>query len=223
MDRRRRWFRKALRFIARLLTWLFLRVKIIGLDQIPRHGPLIVVANHLGDADAVLILATSPASMEVLAKAELYDYPVLGWLMEAYGVIWLHRGQPDKRALRAAMDALKEGRILAIAPEGRESLSGGLEEGLNGAAYLAIKMNVPILPIAITGTENLRVYRNMKRLRKSNVSVTVGFPFRLEKGVGGRGDVRQGTLKIMQTLAGYLPREYQGEYTNHRGVRHGSQ
>lgn len=219
---RRRRVRWILSDLAKFLTWLFLRKQVFGLDLIPRTGPLIVVTNHLGDADAALVLAISPTLMEVLAKAELYDYPCLGKVMDAYGVIWLHRGQPDRRALRAAMDALKEGRILAIAPEGRESLSGGLEEGLDGAAYLAIKMDVPLLPIAITGTENQRVYGNMTRLRKTDVSLTVGSPFKLGKGEASRAAIRLGTHRIMQTLADYLPYEYRGQYANQSGSKRGS-
>ena len=141
-------------YLARLLAWIFTKVEIQGLENFPSQGPAIIVANHLGDADFVLGIAFTPRPPEVLAKAELYNFPVLGKLMELYGVIWVHRGQPDRRALRASLQGLAEGRLISLAPEGRESLTGGLEEGTNGAAYLALKANAPILPVTFTNTEN---------------------------------------------------------------------
>ena len=111
-----------------------------------------MVINHLGDADAPLLVSSVPVMLDALGKVELYDLPILGKMMDWYGVIWLHRGRADRRAMRAALDALAEGRILVIAPEGRYSLIGGLEEGEHGAAFLAYKADVPIVPVVVTGT-----------------------------------------------------------------------
>jgi 1-acyl-sn-glycerol-3-phosphate acyltransferase len=183
-----------------------------GLQHFPRQGPALVVANHLGDADAVLAVACFPAWADGLAKIELFSLPIVGWVIEAYGVIWVHRGQPDRRALKAALEGLRSGRILAIAPEGRESVTGGLEEGTGGAAYLALKAQVPLVPVTFTGTENARIYPNMKRLRRTPVSITVGPPFRLESGPDRRESVDRGTRTIMQALANQLPPEYRGIY-----------
>ena len=74
-----------------------------------------------------------------LTKIELYEIPLLGKVLDLYGVIWVRRGQPDRRALRAVMEAMDDKRMVAIAPEGRESLTGALEEGTGGAAYLALR------------------------------------------------------------------------------------
>jgi len=171
-----------------------------------------VVTNHLGDADLLVGMAYAPFEVEILSKAELYDYPMLGKLMDAYGVIWVHRGQPDRRALRSALEALRQGRVVGIAPEGRESVTGSLEEGTGGAAYLALKADVPIIPVTFTGTENQRIYANLKRLRKTRVTMTVGCQFRLEDQSGRRQAIDAGTQKIMQTLAEQLPPEYHGVY-----------
>jgi 1-acyl-sn-glycerol-3-phosphate acyltransferase len=152
--------------------------------------------------------------VETLSKAELYDYPVLGKLMDAYGVIWVRRGQPDRRALRAALDGLRQGRFVAIAPEGRESLSGALEQGTEGAAYLALKAGVPVLPLTFTGTENTRIYGNLIRLRRTDVSMTVGEPFRLVELPDRKRAIELGTQKIMRALAAQLPPEYRGVYAS---------
>jgi 1-acyl-sn-glycerol-3-phosphate acyltransferase len=158
------------------------------------------------------MLSVAPVSIDFIAKIELYDIPVLGALLEAYGVIWVHRGRPDRRALHAALNGLAEGRLVAVAPEGRESLSGSLEEGTGGAAYIALKADVPILPVTFTGTENLRVYGNLKRFRRTEITATVGRTFRLERGKYLREAVQEGTQRIMRKLALQLPKGYRGVY-----------
>ena len=208
----RRAFRWVILWKLRLFVHLCARCRVSGVENLPRQGAALLVSNHLGDADLVVGLAFSPKPVEVISKAEMYDYPVIGKLMDAYGVIWVHRGQPDRRALRAALQALSQGRSVAIAPEGRESLSGALEEGTRGAAYLALQAGVPVLPVTLTGTENRRVYSNLKRFRRTEISLTIGQPFYLDPADDQRHAVQQGTQKIMRRLADQLPEEYRGFY-----------
>ncbi|OGO41049.1 MAG: hypothetical protein A2W36_02820 [Chloroflexi bacterium RBG_16_58_14] len=182
------------------------------MENMPRDGAAIVVFNHLGDADPLIGTTILQRQMEFFAKAELYNYPILGKLMDAYGVIWVHRGMPDRRALRAALDALSDGRLVAIAPEGRESLTGALEEGTGGAAFLAHKSGLPVLPVTYTGTENARVYHNLRHFKRTRVSLTVGKPFKLEPGGVRQKAIQKGTQQIMQALADLLPAEYRGVY-----------
>lgn len=208
----RRVFRRLAIALVRLAVWLFTRSRVEGFEHVPSRGPALVVSNHLGDADLVVGLALSPVEVEALAKADLYDYPVLGKLMDAYGVIWVHRGQPDRHALRAALDGLRQGRLVAIAPEGRESVTGALEQGTEGAAYLALKAGVPVLPLTFTGTENARIYGNLKRLRKTDVTMTVGPAFLLDELPDRQKAIEQGTQKIMCALASQLPPAYRGIY-----------
>ena len=195
--------------VVRLLT----RTRVRGMENFPMEGAALIVSNHLGDADVLVSLAFFPRPTDSLAKIDLYfDYPPLGWLMEAYGVIWVHRGRPDRRALTSAIRGLKEGRLVAIAPEGRESLSGSLEKGTGGAAYLAFKSGVPLLPVTFTGTENAVVYGNLKRLRRSEISITVGPLFRLPEAEDTRQAIEEGTQTIMHKLARQLPPKYRGNY-----------
>ena len=208
----RKLYRTLLCWFSKLLVILWTRVEVVGLENIPEEGPGLLVANHLGDADFVLGLAYAPLIVEPIAKIELFDLPILGKVLHAYGVIWVHRGQPDRRALRVVMEAMKQKRIVGIAPEGRESLTGALEEGTDGAAYLALKTEAPIIPVTFTGTENARVFNNMKRFKRTNVTVTIGKSFRLERLDELRPSIKKGTELIMQTLAQQLPLEYQGFY-----------
>jgi 1-acyl-sn-glycerol-3-phosphate acyltransferase len=189
-----------------------MRPTVRGLEHFPRRGPALVVTNHLGDADMLVFQACLPATGEILAKIELIALPVLGRLLEAFGVIWVHRGRPDRRALEAALEGLRQGRFVAVSPEGRESLSGGLEPGTEGAAFLALRGGVPVVPVTVTGTENARVLPNLKRLRRTPVTLTVGEPFVLAQLADRHAAVRAGTVRIMETLARQLPAELRGAY-----------
>jgi 1-acyl-sn-glycerol-3-phosphate acyltransferase len=207
-------FRLFVRLVTKLLAWLFLRIEIQGVENFPRTGPALVVINHLGDTDSVVMLSSLPyVDAVALGKIELYDVPVIGKVLDLYGIIWLHRGQPDKRAIRAALNGLANGHILVIAPEGRESLTGSLEEGTDGAAFLAIKAGVPIVPVALTGTENAVIYSNLRRLRRSHVTLKVGEMLKLSGQIKGHKRLREGTRQIMEAIATLLPVEYRGAYS----------
>ncbi len=217
----RRAFRAFSHGLIKLIAKICLNVTAEGLENFPQKGSLLIVINHIGDADVPAIISALPFPPDALGKIELYDLPILGKLIDWYGVIWLHRGRADIRALRAALDGLVEGRVLVIAPEGRYSVTGVLEEGSGGAAFLAYKSGAPILPIAVTGTENENVYGHLKRFRRARVHVKVGKMFRLDEQAGGvlseskgrQEAAAQGTRQIMAALANLLPEKYRGEYS----------
>jgi 1-acyl-sn-glycerol-3-phosphate acyltransferase len=127
-------------------------------------------------------------------------------------MIWIHQGRPDRRALRAALEALSQGRMVTIAPEGRQSVIGGLEEGTEGAAFLALRSGVPIVPVAMTGTENSHVYSHLKQWKRAPVTLSVGKPFILPRHAGRQQAIQDGTQRIMETLASLLPESYRGKY-----------
>jgi 1-acyl-sn-glycerol-3-phosphate acyltransferase len=212
----RRVFRAFLRGMSKLATFLLLRAEVRGLENFPKRGPALIVFNHLGDADAVLMLAVLPINSpaEGIGKIELNDHWFVGPIFRAYGIIWVHRGQPDRRAIRAALDALAEGRMVALAPEGRQSLIGGLEEGNAGAAFLALKSGAPIVPIGMTGTENSNVFGHLKRWKRAPVTLIVGKPFTLQEHRQGdrQNTIREGTRQIMESIASLLPESYRGNY-----------
>jgi 1-acyl-sn-glycerol-3-phosphate acyltransferase len=171
-----------------------------------------VAINHLGDADAVLLGAVIPQTLDGVGKIELNDHWLVGPLFRAYGIIWLHRGRPDRKALRAVLDGLAEGRFMVIAPEGRQSVIGGLEEGNDGAAFLALKSGAPVVPVAMTGTENSHIVGHMKRLKRAPITLVVGKPFYLTENGNRQAALREGTHQIMRSLANLLPESYRGNY-----------
>ncbi len=208
----RRFFRQLARLIIKFLILTLTRASVTGMENFPKKGPAVVVINHLGDADAVLLGASIPYMIEAMGKIELYEDWFVGPIFRAYGIIWVHRGRPDRKALRAAMDGLMEGRLVAIAPEGRQSVIGGLEDGNEGAAFLALKAGAPIVPIAMTGTENENIYGHLKRFQRARVTLFVGKPFFLQEQADRQTMLREGTRQIMESLASLLPESYRGNY-----------
>lgn len=205
------------RWLARILVCMATRLEVEGLENFPERGPYLIVTNHLGDADAVLGLALFPHLPDALAKIELYEeLGFLGKLMDLFGVIWVRRGQPDRRALQVALESLRLGRVVAIAPEGRYSLIGGLEEGSGGAAFLALKSGVPLVPVVFIGSENENVYSHLRRFRRVPLHVRIGPPFHLKNGRLSTA-IRQGTREIMRQLAALLPEERRGVYRGETG------
>jgi len=210
---RRRIFRFFLRGLTKLLVLVTMRIKVTGLENFPKRGPAIIVFNHLGDADAVLLFATLPFSpIEGIGKIELYDHWLVGPVFRAYGIIWVHRGQPDRKAIRAALNGLAEGRMVTLAPEGRQSLTGELEEGNDGAAFLSLKSGAPIVPIGLTGLDNNNIYSHLKSWKRAPVSLSVGQPFFLQEQADRQKMMRDGTRQIMESLASLLPEAYRGYY-----------
>ena len=212
LGRPRRLFRGFVRLLATILIRALTRAELRGLENLPTTAAL-YVTNHLGDADAPLVLAALRCTPEALGKIELlFEFPVLGRIMDWYGIIWLHRGRVDRAALGYAVQALREGRSLIIAPEGRYTLTGALERGTGGAAYVAFEAGVPIVPMALSGTRNADVYLSLRQLRRPSVTLTVGRPFEL----GAQGEDAQShraaTQLIMESIARLLPAEFRGEY-----------
>ncbi|MBV6450397.1 MAG: Bifunctional protein Aas [Anaerolineales bacterium] len=210
----RRAFRVFYRYCMKLLVFCTMRITVRGLENIPQKGPALLVGNHSGDADVVVGAAVIPHSADWVGKIENRDdHWLVGPVFRAYGFIWIHRGKPDKRALRVALDALAEGRMVVIAPEGRQTLTGGLEEGTDGATFLALKSGAPVIPIAMAGTENANIYSNMKKWRRATVTVTIGKPLYIREQPDRRETIRVGTRQIMEALARMLPPERRGQYS----------
>ena len=208
----RRIFRQVVRGIFKLMLLILTRATVTGMENFPKKGPALVVINHLGDADAVLLGASLPFTIEAMGKIELNDHWLVGPVFRGYGIIWVHRGRPDRKAIRAALDGLAEGRLVTIAPEGRQSLVGGLEEGNEGAAFLALKSGAPIVPIAMTGTENENIFGHIRHFKRAEVTLSVGKPFYLTEQADRQAMLQAGTRQIMESLATLLPESYRGNY-----------
>jgi 1-acyl-sn-glycerol-3-phosphate acyltransferase len=166
--------------------------------------------NHLGGGDPVLVIGHAARPLAIAGKVEVLGWPVIGPLARVYGMIPLRRGEPERAALRRMLAVLEAGQALLIAPEGRESLTGALEKGKTGPAFLALHADVPILPVAITGTAWRDVLPAWRRLRRPLVTLTFGAPYRLPSGMPRR----EAADEIMRRIAALLPSEYRGVYAD---------
>jgi 1-acyl-sn-glycerol-3-phosphate acyltransferase len=186
-----------------------------GEENLPPGGPLLLVFNHLAWWDAPLAMAALPFDITGIALKDLQRVPVTGQILAMGKVIWVDRGRYDREALRQALAVLKEGEVLAIAPEGRMSVTGALERGKTGPVFIARKADVPILPVAVTGTE--KVLRELRRFRRPHLKLVIGKVFRLpeDRKYESRKEWRQADADfIMERLAELLPPEYRGVYAD---------
>jgi 1-acyl-sn-glycerol-3-phosphate acyltransferase len=186
-----------------------------GQENLPPGGPLLLVFNHLAWWDAPVAMAALPWRMTAIALKDLQRVPVTGQLLSLSGVIWVDRGRYDRQALRDALGVLEGGGVLGIAPEGRMSLTGALERGKTGPVFLARKADVPILPVALTGTE--KVLAEWRVFHRPQIRVNIGQVFQLpeREGRAAMKEQRQDDADfIMERLAELLPPEYRGVYAD---------
>jgi 1-acyl-sn-glycerol-3-phosphate acyltransferase len=205
---------RLLQSVARFLLRLLTRPSVAGLEHVPATGALIVAPNHLHILDTVVLFALLPRRATALAADKWRD-TVGGWLMRAFAnAIFVARGEVDRRALTRAAAVLREGGMLAVAPEGTRSRAGGLLPGKNGTVYLAGRTGAAILPVALWGQE--KMFACWRHGRRPEVHVHFGEPFRLPAGLErARPDELQTyTDELMLTLARLLPVEYRGVYAD---------
>jgi 1-acyl-sn-glycerol-3-phosphate acyltransferase len=211
-------FLKILRVSSRILLHILADVEIKGLETVPKTGGCVAVSNHIGRLDAMLALILPKRDDIIMMIAEKYRaYAFWRFWVRRFDAIWLNRFEADFHAMREVVKRLKQGGILAIAPEGTRSKSGTLQEGRPGAAFLAAKAEVPVLPIAVMGTEDILVKAKLRRLQRLKIKIIVGKPFMLPPIDRKNKDAyfQAQTDEIMCRIAALLPSGYHGVYREH--------
>ncbi len=196
---------------TRALLMLVSSRDIRGRENVPREGALIVASNHLSNGDPPVLTTAMPRHVAWMTKAEWFETPVIGRLLRLGGMIPVRRFEADLKALRRAQHVLRDGGVLAMFPEGTRGGDKGLRAGEPGTALIALRTGSPIVPIAIWGTEHVKLPRDI--FRRTRVHVRFGKPFTLEAlGRVTRDDVARGTETIMREIAALLPERYRGVY-----------
>ena len=210
--------RYILRTIIRLLFNLIAYVEVRGYEYVPEEGNFVIATNHLGIIDAPMAFyALDRWDLFVLIGEKWEKNRFFRWLGKYFNFIYIDRFNPDIKALRKVMKLMDEEKNLVIAPEGTRSRTGALIEGKPGVSYLATRLGQPIVPVAIAGTEDKVIFGNLKRLRRSHVSLTAGPAFTLPPlPRENRNEVlKQYTDEIMCHIAVMLPEKYWGVYKDH--------
>lgn len=200
--------------LARLLTRIVLgsRFHLLGISNVPPSGPLLIVSNHVGAIDPVIIGGWSPRPVWFMAKAELF-HGAFGWLMRGYHAFPVIRHSPDRTALRRAFDLLKHGSAVVLFPEGHRADAARLLRAEPGAGFIARRSGAPLLPVAITGSQHV-LRRHHLVPRRADVAMQFGEPFQLPERNrdGSPMDHQQSADYLMTKIAQLLPLENQGQY-----------
>lgn len=197
----RRYIRRLLRGLARLLLSLLTTTRIVGHERLPRHGPYILAGNHEAAIEVVLMLAAAPGPIEFLGTGDVpldYRFRFLGGL---HGFIPYRRGALDRPALRRCVELLQAGGILGIFPEGGIWRSGP-KAVQRGVAWLSLRANVPVIPMAFAGVRG--AIPKALTFRRPHLTVAVGSPVRTrDRSYGGKRE----QLERLAELVGQRIRE----------------
>ncbi|OQY83536.1 MAG: hypothetical protein B6D40_06865 [Anaerolineae bacterium UTCFX3] len=210
--------RNFLRWLIRSLLHLIARVDVRGYENLPTEESYVLATNHIGILDAILpFVALNRWDIYIPVAEKWEKNRFLNWLGNYFNFVFIDRFNPDIKAMRKLIRLMEDGNALGISPEGTRSRVGSLIEAKPGVTYLATKLNRPIVPVAITGTEDKALLGNLKRLRKSRITVTAGPYFTLPPIPRENRDeaLKQSTDEIMCRIAALLPEKYRGVYAEH--------
>jgi 1-acyl-sn-glycerol-3-phosphate acyltransferase len=204
------------KIVAFFVKWgihIICRIDAPDLDKVPLKGPVIAYANHSAMIEVPVFFGIlQPRRITGWAKVELWDNWFLRWIFGLWNIIPIKRGEADTSALRKAVEALNEGYIFGLAPEGTRNITGKLKRAHPGAVMLVLHSGAPLQPIAHWGGEDFS--KNIKRLKRTDFHVRIGDPICLKlEGIRVTKEIRQQIVdEMMYRLAELLPPEYRGEY-----------
>ena len=200
------------KYLGRFCIGTFGRLEVKGHDSVPPFGPLLLVCNHISYIDPPLLVATIGRRLNFIAKQELFANPLYSFIFKQFGVYPLNRSGPAVDAVRLSLDLLSQDQALVVFPEGRRSSDHSLQQGLPGAAYIAMKSQAILLPVGITGTEKIPLWRLPFPFVR--LSVNIGQPFSLPviEGTPSREVMKSLSDMIMGRIAALLPEKYRGIY-----------
>jgi len=192
------------RFVrAVLLGFLrpYTRLSVEGTERVPSTGAFVLAPIHRSFADFALAAAVTRRPMHFMAKDSLWGNRVLGGLLNRLGAFPVHRGTVDRQALRSSVEVLEQGRPLVIFPEGTRRSGPVVEDLFEGAAYVAARAGVPVIPVGIGGSERM-MQKGKKLPRPTKVHIVVGDPIVVpaKGGRASRSAVHRLTMELQEQL-----------------------
>lgn len=199
--------------LTKLFFTVFGQWKVEGKGLVPPHGPLILVCNHQSNADGPALCASMPRRVQTMAKRSLFSNKLLSWILRSWGVYPVDTGRRSAKTIAWALETLGGGGVLAVFPESTRS-PHGMRKAMHGAAYLAARTGAMIVPVGITGTENIPGFWRIA-FPLCRISVKIGEPFRISKVTEAlqSSALETMTTEIMQHVAALLPEDYRGVYS----------
>jgi 1-acyl-sn-glycerol-3-phosphate acyltransferase len=207
---------RALRRIVPPLANPYLHVQLEGLENIPEDDPAILASNHLSFIDSIVVPLNVPRPVYFLGKADYWDSWRTRWFFQGTGVVPVYRGGGGKGedSLRTGVEILRGGDLLGIYPEGTRSPDGRLYRGKTGPVRMALEADVPVVPCAVLGTEQV-LPTGSYLPRRRPVTVRYGRPLDLSRYRERRGDpfvLRSATDELMYEIMLLSGQEYVDEY-----------
>jgi 1-acyl-sn-glycerol-3-phosphate acyltransferase len=213
--KRKRFYWLASYFVKYFLMPLYGSIKVTGIENVPREGPLLVASNHLNDADPGVLATRIPRRLVFMTKVELFRVPLLAQFLRAYGAFPVRRGEADLSSIRRSNETLKAGLALVMFPEGTRSAERtSLGQAWPGAGLIALRNRVPILPCAITGSQDMAIPFMFLRVgMRRRITLTIGEPFELNQPERINAEsAAAGADLVMRRIAELLPPNYRGYY-----------
>ena len=204
-------FYRVMRWILTSGSRVLWRVRVVGADRVPRAGGFVLAPSHRSMMDIPLSAIVTARRIRFMGKVSLFRIPVLGTLFTWLGGFPVARDGTDRKAVRDSVTMLEAGEVLCVFPEGTRQNGPKIQPLQPGAAYLALRSGVPILPIAIAGSEEILRDHSSRAPHFGRVVITVGEPIVPEaraSGVVARDKVDALTQRLSDTLQALLDQAY---------------
>jgi 1-acyl-sn-glycerol-3-phosphate acyltransferase len=214
--------RSSLRFVAKKIFPLIADIEVRVDPNLLNKGGCVIATNHLGRVDSMMAYYLLNNEDIIQPFTDKYKDKLLfrffAWWMQ---MTWLARGQADMKAIKEFITRLKKGGVMVIAPEGTRSKTASLLKGESGVIFIAAQAGAPIIPVAVTGTEDAVVKSRLKRFQKLKITLTAGEPFIMPpmRGADRERLMQEATDEVMCRIAALLPESYRGHYRDHPRVQ----